>query len=75
MLQLIVGRSGSGKTYTVYEELKKYVTTTCPKYGNDDDRADLIMKDLLDEYGKRKQYFERSAVRRDGGWMPPCLCC
>lgn len=54
------------KNYVGYEELKKYVTTTCPKYGNDDDRADLIMKDLLDEYGK---LMEKQVNARGGKWQ------
>lgn len=38
------------KNFVGYEELQKYVSRKCPKYGNDDDTADLIMRDLLAEY-------------------------
>ena len=31
------------KNFVGYEELQKYVSRKCPKYGNDDDTADLIM--------------------------------
>lgn len=54
------------KNYVGYEEFRKYILKKCPKYGNDDDRADLIMKDLLAEYNK---LVESKTNPRGGKWQ------
>ena len=54
------------KNYVGYEEFRKYILKKCPKFGNDDDRADLIMKDLLAEYNK---LIESKTNARGGKWQ------
>lgn len=54
------------KNYVGYEEFRKYILKKCPKFGNDDDRADLIMKDLLAEYNK---LIESKKNARGGKWQ------
>ncbi len=54
------------KNYVGYEEFRKYVSKKCPKYGNDDDAADLIMKDLLAEYNR---LVESKTNARGGKWQ------
>lgn len=54
------------KNFVGYEELQKYVSRKCPKYGNDDDAADLIMRDLLKVYD---ELIRSKKNARGGDWQ------
>jgi pyruvate formate-lyase/glycerol dehydratase family glycyl radical enzyme len=54
------------KNFVGYEEFQKFVTKKCPKYGNDEDSADLIMKDLLADYN---ELVKSKKNARGGDWQ------
>lgn len=48
------------------EELQHYLKTRCPKFGNDDEKADWIMKDLTGFYAQVTESFRNP---RGGRWQ------
>lgn len=58
--------SAMHQNFDGYEKLLHYLKTKCPKFGNDEDTADLIMSDLIASYSK---FTEKIRNPRGGVWQ------